>query len=354
MGMIDLAMGRATDPQQVEWLKKSKRSALYLMSVINDILDISKIEADRLTLEERNFSVSQVMGDAMLMLDDAAHGKDLNLSLELDPAMPDLVCGDAMRLKQIVLNYLSNAVKFSERGSVKLRTHLVEQDETGVMMRIEVCDQGMGISAEQQARLFQSFTQADNSTTRKFGGSGLGLFISKRIACLMGGDTGVQSKEGKGSTFWATTRLRHAVDDRQTDTRPHEFSAGELMEQRFSGRSVLLVEDDEVNQEVGLLMLEAVGLVVEIAENGREAVDKARSGTYALILMDVQMPVMNGLDATRAIRLMPGLQNTPIVAMSANAFAEDRVRSIDAGMNDHIGKPVLPDVLYSTLLRWMA
>ena len=353
MGMIDLAMGRASDPQQIDWLKKSKRSAQYLLSVINDILDISKIEADRLTLEERNFSVSQGVDDAMVMLDDAALGKHLNLTLELDPAVPDMLCGDAIRLKQIVLNYLSNAIKFSERGNVKLRTHLVEQDETGVMLRIEVSDQGMGISAEQQARLFQSFTQADNSTTRKFGGSGLGLFISKRLACLMGGDTGVLSQEGQGSTFWAMVRLRHAQDNRQTDERTQAFSPRELLEQHCSGQRVLLVEDDEVNQEVGLLMLEAVGLVVELAVNGREAVEKASSGTYALILMDVQMPEMNGLEATRAIRMLPGLQHTPIVAMSANAFTEDRERSLDAGMNDHIGKPVLPEMLYSTLLRWM-
>ena len=222
------------------------------------------------------------------------------------------------------------------------------------MVRIEVIDTGVGISADEQARLFQSFTQADESTTRKFGGTGLGLYICRRIAQLMGGETGVISREGEGSTFWATVRLSQAAEEDWTDSQQFEHSPKELLMQRFSGSRVLLVEDDDVNQEIGVLLLEAVGLVVEVANNGQEAVDKAESGTYAAILMDVQMPVMNGLDATRAIRLIRGLQGTPIVAMSANAFNEDRERSLDAGMDDHIGKPVLPDLLYSTLLRWMA
>jgi PAS domain S-box-containing protein len=354
MGMINLALGRANDPKQLDWLNKGKRSAVHLMSVINDILDISKIEADRMTLEQRNFSLSEILEDAILMLDDLAHGKGLDLKLELDPSGPKLLCGDAMRLKQIVLNFLSNAVKFSQHGTVKLRAQLIEQNETGVMVRIEVIDRGVGISAEEQARLFQSFTQADESTNRIFGGSGLGLYISRRIARLMGGETGVISCEGEGSTFWATVRLRHAAEEDRTDSQQLELAPRELLMQRFSGSRVLLVEDDEVNQEIGVLLLEAVGMVVEVASNGQEAVAKAESGAYAAILMDVQMPVMNGLDATRAIRLIRGLQDTPIVAMSANAFNEDRERSLGAGMNDHIGKPVLPDLLYSTLLRWLA
>ena len=354
MGMVDLALGRAMDSKQIDWLNKSKQSALHLMSVINDILDISKIEAGNLTLEERNFSVSNVLGDAIQMVEDMARGKRLALKLEMDPAAPDLLCGDALRLKQIALNYLSNAVKFGERGSVTLRTQLVEQNENSVMLRIDVIDQGMGVSAELQDRLFQSFTQADNSTTRKFGGTGLGLFISRRIARLMGGDTGVISHQGQGSTFWATVRLRCAAEVRQANANLQDFSPKELLKQRLSGHHVLLVEDDEVNQEIGVLLLEAVGLVVDVAKNGREAVEKAESGSYAAILMDIQMPLMNGLDATRAIRLLPDFQSTPIVAMSANAFNEDREISLDAGMNDHIGKPVLPDILYSTLLRWMS
>jgi CheY-like chemotaxis protein len=170
----------------------------------------------------------------------------------------------------------------------------------------------------------------------------------------MGGDTGVISHEGQGSTFWATVRFRNATLEGRSDSQARELSPRDLLMQRFNGRLVLLAEDDEVNQEIGVLMLEAAGLVVEVASNGKDAVRKAESGSYAVILMDVQMPVMNGLEATRAIRLLPGLQGIPIVAMSANAFSEDRERSLDAGMNDHIGKPVLPDLLYSTLLRWMA
>jgi len=211
MGMTDMVLRRATDPKQIDWLQKSQGAARHLLSVINDILDISQIEADKLTLEEMNFSLSETVGDALHMHDAEAHAKGLDLSWDIDPALPDLLCGDARRFKQILLNFTANAVKFSESGQITARASVAEENNLSVLLRIEVTDQGIGISPEQQARLFQAFTQADGSLNRKYGGTGLGLIISKRIANLMGGDVGVISQEGIGSTFWATVRLRRAV-----------------------------------------------------------------------------------------------------------------------------------------------
>jgi PAS domain S-box-containing protein len=353
MGMIELVLRRATDPKQVDWLNKSKASALHLLSVINDILDISKIEADRMTLEEKNFPVSDVIDAAFQMQDEAARAKGLELSCEIATDLPEHLRGDALRLNQIVLNFVGNAIKFSERGQINVRASLVEEDSLSVLLRIDVADQGVGISPEQQARLFHAFTQADNSDTRKYGGTGLGLIIARRIALLMGGDAGVISEPGVGSTFWATARLRRAGAESPADSKPPAENAREVLAQEFQGTRILLAEDEPVNREVMTFLLEDAGLTVDVAVNGQEALEMARDGGYSLILMDIQMPVMNGLDTTRAIRRLPGLSTLPVLALTANAFDEDRERCLDAGMNDHISKPVEPDLLCSTVLRWL-
>jgi len=350
MGMIDLVLTRATDPKQIDWLKKSKGSAKHLLEVINDILDISKIESDRLTLEEKNFSLVQAIDDSLQMHDAAAHAKGLSLSRDISPILPDLLCGDAMRLKQILINFVGNAIKFSERGQIDVRARLVEQDKLSLMLRLEVSDQGIGIGPEQRVKLFHAFTQADDSMTRKYGGTGLGLIISKRIALLMGGDAGVESTPGVGSTFWATVRLKK--DTEVVVAHATEGVDAEMeIQQRYAGHRILVADDEPINREVAQIQLEAVGLIVDTADDGAEAIAMAKKANYAAIFMDMQMPKVNGVEATRQIRCLPGFRDVPIIAMTANAFAEDKAQCLAAGMTDFLIKPFFPYELFASLLR---
>jgi signal transduction histidine kinase len=354
MGITDILLRKVADPKQIAWLTTSKTSATHLLSVINNILDISKIEAERMTLVEKNFSVSDVIDAALQMQGEAARSKGLTLSSSLALDVPDSLRGDALRLNQIVLNFVGNAVKFSDHGQIEVRTNVVDECSQSVLLRIEVTDQGIGISPDQQARLFHAFTQADDSDTRKYGGTGLGLVISQRIARLMGGDVGVISEPGRGSTFWASARLRRAIAEPPPfESQPQDEPALDTLRRDFRSSRVLLVEDEPVNREVMLYLLEDAGLSVDVAVDGAEALRMALGGRYALILMDIQMPAMNGIDATRAIRQLPEMSSVPILALTANAFDEDRGRCLDAGMDDHIGKPVEPDVLCATVLHWL-
>ncbi|MBI5900664.1 MAG: response regulator [Rhodocyclales bacterium] len=353
MGMTALALRGANDPQQIDQLEKSMGASRHLLAVINDILDISKIEADRMTLEERNFVLPDLIDETVLMQDEAARVKGLNLSFRVAPELPRVLCGDALRIRQILLNFLGNAVKFSERGEIAVHAMLAGQDGASVLLRIEVSDQGIGISPEQQERLFRPFSQADDSPTRRHGGTGLGLIISRRIARLMGGDAGVDSEPGVGSRFWATVRLRRAADAQDVPAGAPREAAAALLKAEFSGRRVLVAEDDPVNQEVALYLVEVAGLRVDLATDGRQAIERVGAGDFDLVLMDVQMPVLNGLDAAREIRCLPGCEYLPIIAMTANAFNEDREQCLAAGMNDHVGKPVEPETLYAVMLHWL-
>jgi CheY-like chemotaxis protein len=252
-----------------------------------------------------------------------------------------------------LLNYASNAVKFTETGAVTL--HISKQEETvdAVMLRFEVSDTGIGIAAETMQRLFSAFEQADHSTTRKYGGTGLGLAITKRLAELMGGEVGVDSTPGVGSTFWFTARLKKGGAMAVTAEPVMLGDAETRIRQHYSGSRVLIADDEPINRELARLQLEDVGLVVDMAGDGAEAVALAQKTAYAAILMDMQMPNVDGLEATQQIRQMPGYRQTPIIAMTANAFAEDKARCFEAGMNDFLIKPFYPDSLFAILLRWL-
>lgn len=353
MGMTELALKRATDARQIDFLSKSAKASRHLLDVINDILDIARIEADRLTLEDRRFSVAQLLDEALRMQEAPALAKGLSLRAEVVPPLPDQLHGDPLRLRQVLLNFLSNAIKFSERGAIAVNASCTNPDRLSLTLLIEVTDQGIGIDKEQLERLFQPFSQADESTTRKYGGTGLGLAISKRLAKLMGGDIGVRSAPGRGSTFWMTARLRIAAEARPEAVGAEEDEARAAIARDFPGARVLLAEDEPLNQEVTRCLLEDAGLTVDAVENGLEALTMLDERPYALILMDVQMPLMDGMAASRLIRQRPNRAALPILAMTANAFDEDRRRCLDAGMTDHLAKPVDPDRLYERVLHWL-
>jgi len=354
IGLTHLIRRDASDPLQKERLSRVEDSAQHLLDVINDILDISKIEAEKLQLEESDFSISQLIGETLEMIEYRSHDKGLALFAELSPDLPPAVRGDPKRLQQILLNFLSNAVKFTEHGQIRVHAEVTEQTARQVLLRIEVSDTGIGIEPGIQERLFRPFEQADDSTTRRFGGTGLGLAISRQLARLMGGDTGMRSEPGKGSTVWMTVRLGVAattIESRQTAAVDVDLEA-EIRQTRQTAH-ILLVEDDPLSQEVALELLRHAGLTADLAENGQKAVEMAEKTAYDLILMDMQMPVLNGLEATRRILAIPGRAATRVVAMTANAFSEDREACLAAGMVDHIGKPVSPEILYAKILHWL-
>ena len=354
LGMIELARRHMVDLTGLDQLAKAKTAAVTLLGVINDILDISKIEAERMSLEAVSLAFGDVLDNVSRVLNHKAEEKQIKLLVDLGPIIPDLgLLGDPLRLTQILLNLAGNAIKFTDRGAVTLRARVLEDRPTDVMLRIEVADTGIGITTAQQQRIFMAFEQADNSMTRKYGGTGLGLAISKRLVKMMGGEIGVDSTPGVGSTFWFTLWLGKNNASVLPASTFHGKSAKAQLLDSYSGSRILLAEDEPINQEVARVLLEDAGLVVDVAVDGLQALDLARKNTYALLLMDMQMPHMNGVDATQAIRAHSLNQTTPILAMTANAFGEDRDICLAAGMNEHLSKPVDPQKLYETLLAWL-
>jgi len=352
IGLTHLMRSEAGEARLQGRLDRVSDSAQHLLAVINDILDISKIEAEKLSLDEGDFSTARMINETLEMVDVKAREKGLTLLAQVDPEIPPALYGDPMRLQQILINFLTNAIKFTERGHILMRARVVERQAEHVVLHFEIEDTGIGIDPQVQGRLFKSFEQADNSTTRRYGGTGLGLAISHQLARMMGGNTGVTSIPGQGSTFWFTACLKLSTANLENSPLTSGDPAAEL--RRTCGKArLLLVEDDPINREVAIELLSSVGLEADSAENGQIAVDMARQTAYDLILMDMQMPVMDGLEATAHILALPGRSTTPIVAMTANAFAEDRASCLEAGMVDHLAKPVEPMMLYQVLLHWL-
>ncbi|MDD3213557.1 MAG: response regulator, partial [Eubacteriales bacterium] len=493
MGMTYLLSNTSLNEKQRDYADKIAHSSQHLLGIINDILDFSKIEAGKMDIENVDFKLHGVLENLFDMIGEKCSNKKLELIFDIDPNISDDLCGDPLRLGQVLVNYTNNAVKFTDKGEIIVRIKKIEQKEDQCMLRFEVQDTGIGLTKEKKAMLFQPFQQADSSTTRKYGGTGLGLAISKQLATLMGGEVGVESAYGVGSTFWFTARLQErtsesdrfqysldiggrrmlVVDDnaiarsvmremlKSLKMRADQADCGEkalemvrkandsndpyevifmdmqmpgingietwkliknmqlinkprciivtaygreevfhmaedagieivlikpltpsiLLESTYRvlgaevlqkdkdkideaikmnlslesirGARILLVEDNDLNQEVVKGLLEDCDLEIDIAENGQEAVDKVKETTYDIVLMDMQMPVMDGLEATRIIRGFPQHKSLPIIAMTANALVEDRMRCVTAGMNDYITKPINPEHLFSILGKWV-
>lgn len=338
--------------EQQDKLEKITSASEHLMTIINDVLDLSKIESGKLELYATTFNRDQLIYKVSELIKDRIIAKGLYFVINFD-AIPSVMFGDITRLTQMLINYLGNALKFTEQGGITLQALVLQETTENVLLRFSVEDTGIGINEEQKTRLFSPFEQADKSTTRNFGGTGLGLSITSHLARLMGGEVGVTSEIGKGSVFWFTVSLKKANVSYQAETGEVYKSVEELIKRYLCGKNILTVDDNVINREVVNEILSESGVNVDCAENGREALIKVQNHHYDLILMDIQMPIMDGFETTRAIRQLENYSLTPIIALTGNAFSEDRQACLAAGMNDFLAKPVIPDILFKTLFDWL-
>ncbi|MDR2549820.1 MAG: response regulator [Desulfobulbus sp.] len=351
IGMAYLALQTGPDERQKNYLTKIQGAAENLLGIINDILDFSKVEAGKMTLENKAFRLTDMMQSLVDLLEHKAKQQGLALSLDVAPDVPPVLVGDSLRLSQICLNLCNNALKFTEKGSISLFIDVAEDRGDEVLLHCRVQDTGIGMTAQEQALVFDAFSQADGSTTRKYGGTGLGLTICRLLAQLMHGDIWVESEPGRGSTFHVTALLcRGGSDDLPLPQRT-ALSSGEIV----GNVKVLLVEDNELNREIAQELLRSMlGITPVMAVNGAEAVAACSAQKFDLVLMDILMPVMDGLEATRRIRALDGpcKPTMPIIAMTANAMTGDKEKSLAAGMNDHITKPIDHEKLLEALQYW--
>jgi len=352
VGLTHLLQREDLVPEQIEQLNKIELSTAHLLSIVNDILDFSKIEAGKLILEQSDFDLNRIFDHILSMFKQQAENRHLNLEVNLTN-VPTWLQGDSTRLRQALINFVSNAIKFSEHGTVYLSANIIEETESELLLRFEVRDKGIGIDEKAKSILFNAFEQADVSTTRKYGGTGLGLSITRHLAQIMEGEVGVDSQLGKGSSFWLTAKLKRGLGTQPIIPAVDMQHNNLLLSTQYCGSRILLVEDNAINLEVAMKLLKAVKLTVEPAINGRQALTKVTETDYDLVLMDVQMPEMDGLEATRQIRLLANRKKLPILAMTANVFEEDRQACINVGMNGFISKPIDPNNLYLTIINYL-
>ncbi|MBI3848504.1 MAG: response regulator [Planctomycetes bacterium] len=356
IGMTDLLLDTELSATQRDYAETIQSCASHLLELINDILDFSKVEAGRLDLEVVPFQLPNLVDELGALFAETARRKRIELVRTIDPNVPARVAGDPGRLRQILTNLVSNSLKFTEQGSVTVRVTRMEESTTSVVLRFEIVDTGIGIPPDAQSKLFLSYSQAESSTTRRFGGTGLGLAISKRLAERMGGSIGVISTEGAGSTFWFTARFDRITETSESSEPVSDDSspASRPIAAQSPSRHVLVVDDDEVNRRLAEIVLEKLGHRVTLATNGREAVDLVAASEFDVVLMDCQMPEMDGFEATAALRVREresGARRLPIVAMTASATTDDRKRCLDADMDDYVSKPLKHDSLSSVIDR---
>ena len=363
LGMSELLLQTQLSEKQQHFADTVYRSGAALLKLINDVLDLSKVEAGKIELERIRFDLVKTVREVMDLFVEPAHSKGIELTYVLAESVPTVLQGDPVRLRQVLMNLVSNALKFTERGSVILTVTMVEDSVSHATVRFEVQDTGIGIEPAVHAKIFEAFSQADGSTARKYGGTGLGLSIVKQLVQLMEGTVGVRSEPGQGATFWCTARLakvsgktreaRKGVNSWRGDDRPD--AASQLPEPKVEGTRILLAEDNPVNREVAVCMLEQLGCEVVAVEHGRDAVTKTEGAKFDLVLMDCQMPELDGFSATRAIR--DGERHTgchvPIVALTANAIGDDRERCLAVGMDDYMIKPFTQRQLGNMIQRWV-
>jgi len=353
IGMVGLLLKTPLDPKQRRYAESARICGTSLLEIVNDVLDLSRIEAGKLELEELDFSLEVLVEEVRLLQAPVAEEKGLAFACALSPEVPDRLRGDPTRLRQVLLNLIGNALKFTSEGRVEVLVETLPAQGAEAHLRFRVRDTGIGVPADRLGEIFQSFTQVDASTTRNYGGTGLGLTISQQLAALLGGEIGVTSEEGRGSEFWFTARLRRQAPQA---TAGAQTAAAAGLVHAFGPSRILLAEDNAVNQELALALLEGWGLSADVAHDGREALEALRNKPYDLVLMDIQMPNLDGLEATAALRRPEsGVLDcrVPVVAMTAHAMAQDRQRCLDAGMDDYLTKPIEPEVLLEVLRRFL-